>query len=230
MQTTIHNSPTREVWTKAGPIEAVSADTVELQRVEEVHSAQIGDATPMGLFGFAVGTLLIGFVMVGFTPYSGMPAVIPALFIFAGVGQFVAGLFAFAKGNAFAGSVMSSYGANNVLVSTFIWMQNGGLIGNGHPENYLLGVELCCFAYISFAFTMAATKLNWTYAAITAALIPGYALPGIRYFGYSASLGHIGGGFLILAAVLAFYAATALVVNSTHERQVFALGRVSKER
>ncbi|MGH7660649.1 MAG: acetate uptake transporter [Vulcanimicrobiaceae bacterium] len=229
MQTTI-NHPVREVWTKAGPIEAVAADTAELRRVEEVHQAQIGDATPMGLFGFATGTLVIGFVLSGLVPLTGLPAVIPSVLVFAGVAQFIAGLYAFSKGNTFAGTAMCSFGANNVLVTSFIWMQSLGLIPKGHSEDILLGVGLCCLGYIALALAIAGLNVNGAIVATLLALVPGYALPGIRYFGAPPAIGHIGGGFLLLAALLAFYVAGAMVINSTHERQVLGLGRLHHER
>ncbi len=229
MQTTI-NHPVREVWTKAGPIEAASADTTELRRVEEVHQAQIGDATPMGLFGFATGTLVIGFVLSGLTPYTGLPAVIPSVLVFAGIAQFIAGLYAFSKGNTFTGTTMCSFGANYALVTAFIWMQQAGLIAKGHTESLLLGVGLCCLGYISLALAVAAIRVNGVLVATLLSLVAGYTLPGIRFFGAPPVIGHIGGGFLLLAALLAFYAGGAMVINSTHERQVFALGRARHDR
>jgi len=228
MQTTI-NHPVREVWTKAGPIESAAADTTELRRVEEVHQAQIGDATPMGLFGLATGTLVIGFVLSGLTPYTGLPAVIPSVMVFAGFAQFIAGLYAFSKGNSFAGTAMCSFGANYVFVTAFIWMQQAGLIPKGHPEDVLLGVGLCCLGYIALALAIAAMRVNLALVATLLALVPGYALPGIREFGAPAVIGHIGGGFLLLAALLAFYTASALVINSTHERSVLGLGRITSD-
>jgi succinate-acetate transporter protein len=223
MQKTI-DAPVHEVWTKAGPVETVTADDGELRRVEERHWVQIGDPVPLGLYGFAVGTLVVGFVLSGLVPFTSLPAVIPSLFVFAGVGQFVAGLFALAKGNTFAATVMGSFGANNVLVSTFIWMQKAGLIGMAHPNPFLLGVGLCCLAYISLALAIASLRTNWSFFIVLLCLIPGYAMPGIRYFGAPAPIGHIGGGFLIASAVVAFYAASALVINSSFERKVWPLG------
>jgi succinate-acetate transporter protein len=223
MQSTI-NRPVHEVWTKAGPIETMTTDNGELRRLEEAHQVQLGEPAPMGLFGFAVGTLIVGFVLSGLTPYTSLPAVIPSLLIFAGLGQFIAGLFSLAKGNTFAATTMCSFGANNVLVSAFIWMQSAGLIPNSHDAAFLLGVGLCCFGYISLALMVAAMRLNMAFVLTLAALIPGYALTGIRYFGAPLVIGHIGGGFLLLAALLAFYTAAALVINSTHERKVIALG------
>ena len=223
MQTTIHH-PVHEVWTKAGPIETISSDNGELRRIEEQHQVQLGEPAPMGLFGFAVGTLVVGFVISGLVPYTGLPAVIPSLLIFAGLGQFIAGLFSLAKGNTFAATTMCSFGANNVLVASFIWMQSAGLISNSHDAALLLGVGLCCFGYISLSLMIAAMRLNMAFVLTLAALIPGYVLTGIRYFGAPPAIGHVGGGFLLLAALLAFYTAAALVINSTHERKVLPLG------
>ena len=228
MQSTI-NRPVHEVWTKAGPIETVSTDNGELRRLEEAHQVQLGEPAPMGLFGFAVGTLIVGFVISGLTPMTALPAVIPSLLVFAGLGQFIAGLFSFAKGNTFAATTMCSFGANNVLVASFIWMQSLGLIPKTYDTGFLLGVGLCCFGYISLALMLAATRLNMAFVLTLAALIPGYALTGIHYFGAPAVIGHIGGGFLLLAALLAFYTAAALVVNSTHERKIIPLGSLIPE-
>lgn len=231
MQTTINHHPVREVWTKAGPIETTTADELELRHAEEVHKAAIGDPTPMGIFGFATGTLVIGFVMAGITPITSLPAVIPSVFIFAGIAQFIAALYAFSRGNTFAGTVMGSFGANNVLVSTFIWMQHTGFIGKGAPENELLGVGLCCLGYIALALTIAALPLNASYAGLIAALIPGYALPGIHFLGlggHGNTIMHWGGYFLLLSALWAFYAGAALVINSTHQREVLGLARIKR--
>lgn len=219
--------PIHEVWTKAGPVETTASDDGELRRVEERHQVEIGEATPLGLFGFATGTLIAGFVLSGLVPYGSLTGIIPAVLIFAGIGQFVAGLFALAKGNTFAGTAMGSFGAGNVLITAFIWMQKAGLIGSAHADSILMGVALCCLGYIALALTVSALRLNMALVVTLAALTPGYILTGIRDFGAPAAIGHIGGGFLLLSALLAFYTGAALVINSTHEREALAMGSLS---
>lgn len=221
----------REIWTKAGPVESQSLTAGELRSIEERNQVTIGDPAPLGLFGFSVGTIVIGFVISGIVPQGSFIASVPSVLLFAGVGQFIAGLFALAKGNTFAATAFGSYGANNVLVAAFIAMQTLNLIPKANPDNsLLLGVGLLCMGYISMVLGFAAMKINPVYVAMVWALVPGYVLPGLQYMGFSPVVGHVGGCFLFLAALLAFYAGTAIVINSTHERNVLTLGSFRESR
>jgi succinate-acetate transporter protein len=215
--------PIHEIWTKAGPIETSIPET-ELRTIEERRQASIAEPGALGLFGFAVGTTVIAFVISGITPATSAVAAVPVLLVFAGIGQFIAGLFALAKGNTFAATAFGAYGANNTLVATFFWMMQGGLIPNTSSNRLLLAVSLLCFGYISLVLMIAAVRLNSVYVSIVAALVPGYTLAAFPWFGGSTAVGHWGGYFLFLAAALAFYAGSALVINSTHEQPLLAMG------
>jgi succinate-acetate transporter protein len=69
----------------------------------------------------------------------------------------------------------------------------------------------------------AALKVNLEFVGILWALVPGFGLVAAGNVGASDAIGHIGGYFLILSALLAFYGASALVLNSTYERRVLPL-------
>jgi succinate-acetate transporter protein len=58
------------------------------------------------------------------------------------------------------------------------------------------------------------------YALIAGCLIAGYTLPGIQFLGANRELGILGGYFLLAASFFAFYAATALIVNSAWRREL----------
>jgi succinate-acetate transporter protein len=77
--------------------------------------------------------------------------------------------------------------------------------------------------YISLALLLGAMRLNATYVAITACLVAGYTLPGIQFLGASRELGILGGYFLLAASFFAFYAATAMIVNSAWQREMLPL-------
>jgi succinate-acetate transporter protein len=177
----------------------------------------------MGLFGFAVGTLLIAIPVAGILPLSSVPAALPAVLVFAGIAQFIAGLVAFRKGVTFAGTAFCSYGANNTLIATYYLLTGTGAIAGTTDDKLLLGIELFCFAYISFVLGVAALKVNFEFAGILWALVPGFALAAVADVGGPASIGDIGGYFLILSAGLAFYGASALVINSAYQRTVLPL-------
>lgn len=220
--------PPQQQWTAGGPVKTVIEST-EVERQEATSEARIGDPGAMGLFGFCVGTVVIAWVLSG---WAAMPAsliaAVPALLVFAGIGQFVAGLYAFSRTNSWAGTTMCSYGANNVIIAMFVWMQVGGLIPRTPSNMLLLAVDLFCMAYISLALTIGALRLNATYALTTACLIAGYALPGIQFLGASRELGILGGYFLLAASFFAFYAATASIVNSAWQREMLPLFSLRK--
>ena len=210
-------------WTESGPVKTIIEST-EVMRLETGREASIGDPGAMGLFGFAVGTVVIAWVLSGWAALPGsFIAAVPALLVFAGIGQFIAGLYALSRTNTWAGTAMCSYGANNVILAAFIWMQAGGLIFPTHSNMLLLAVDLFCMGYISVALAMAALRINLAYVAIAACLIAGYTLPGIQFLGAARELGILGGYFLLAASFFAFYAATAQLVNSAWQREVLPL-------
>jgi succinate-acetate transporter protein len=220
--------PPQQQWTEGGPVKTVIEST-EVQRQEATSEARIGEPGAMGLFGFCVGTTVIAWVLSG---WAAMPqsliAAVPSLLVFAGIGQFVAGLYAFSRTNSWAGTAMCSYGANNVIVATFIWMQVGGLIPRTGSNMLLLAVDLFCMGYISLALLIGALRINLTYTLIAAMLIAGYTLPGIQFLGAARELGILGGYFLLAASFFAFYAATALIVNSAWQRELLPLYSLRK--
>jgi uncharacterized protein len=212
----------REKWTKAGPVVSAMPDR-DVVALQERAEASVGEPGAMGLFGFAVGTLLIAIPIAGILPLSSVPAALPAVLVFAGIAQFIAGLVAFRKGNTFAGTAFCSYGANNTLIATYYLLTGTGTIGGSSNDKLLLGIELFCFAYISLVLGIAATKVNLEFVGVLWALVPGFALAAVTNVGGPMSIGNIGGYFLILSAGLAFYGASALVINSAFQRTVLPL-------
>lgn len=145
------------------------------------------------------------------------------LLVFAGITQLLAGMWAFRKGNTFAATAFGCYGANNTVVAAFFLMTAAGVFPKNSSTNVVLSIELFCFAYISLLLAIAALKLNPVFVAVLAALVPGFALSGLGLLGEPKVIGHIGGYFLLLSALLAFYAASALVMNAMHGRTVLPL-------
>jgi hypothetical protein len=194
-----------------------------VQRLQETQEVTVAEPAPLGLFGFATGTIAIGYVLSSFTAMSAQAGTIPVLLIFAGLAQFIAGMWAYRKGNTFAATAFCAYGANNTVVAVFLMMRGAALIPKTFGTNVTLSIELFSFAYISLMLAVAAAKLNPVFVAILAALVPGFSLVALGLIGEPTVIGHIGGYFLILSAVLAFYAAAALVINSTFGRTVLPL-------
>jgi hypothetical protein len=212
-----------QTWTKAGPVVS-HLPTAQVQELQEVSEASIGDPGAMSLFGFAVGTLLIALPISGEMSKSTTIAAIPALLIFGGLAQFIGGLFAYRKGNTFAATAFCSFGANNVVVSTYFIFQAVGLIPANNDSSTFLAIDLFCFAYIAFVLFAASFKLNAAFVLVLLALFPGYGLAAVgNLSSMPAVIGQVGGWFLICSAGLAFYTGGALALNSTYERTVLPM-------
>lgn len=216
------DTPARTTWTKAGPIVS-HLSPQEVVELQERAEASAGEPGAMGLFGFAVGTLVIAIPVSGLTPVSSITATLPEVLVFAGLAQFIAGLISYRKGITFAGTAFCVYGANNTLIATYYLFHATGVVANNGDDKLLLGVELFCFAYISLVLGFAAMKVNFEFVGILWALVPGFGLAAVQQVGGPSQIGHVGGYFLILSAGLAFIGATALVVNSTYQKPVIPL-------
>jgi len=221
------HAPVR-LWTKGGPVDTRYLVPDEISLIEERHEASIGEPASMALLGFATGTFIIAWPLSGFVGTSALPATVPSVLVFAGIAQFIGGLIAFRRENQFAGTAFGVFGANNVVVATFLLMQATGMIAAtpGSGAMRMLALELFCFGYIALMLGIVAVRLNGAFVAILLTLAAGFTLSGVQdYYGSSmpSLVGHIGGYCLIASAALAAYTASAMVINSTWQRPVLPL-------
>jgi succinate-acetate transporter protein len=224
----IQERPQKEIWTPAGPV-VTRLSEYEALDLESRATVAVGDSTALGLWGFATGTWMAGTVIGGAFPPSASISLIAVLLVFAGVGQFIAGLIAFNRANTLAGTAFCCFGAFNVTVAiTFLFEAQGIVPGTGAPQ-VLLGFLFESFAFIAIVLTVAALSVNWGLVVVLATLAAGYLLSGIPYLaqhtaGGYAIVGNIGGWFLVASAFFAYYVGSAMVVNSSRGREVLPLG------
>ena len=229
MANTVVNLEKRNNWTKGGPVVSHLNDD-EISMLEERASATVADSAPLGLWGFATGTWIAGPVIAGVFPQNAMTAVIPVLLVFAGLGQFIAGLFAFRRTNVLAATAFCSFGAFNVTAAFFFGLQAAHTIGTAGDPVILMGFLLESFGFIAFALTIAAMRTNAALVIVLGTLCVGYVLAGIPDLANAATapgwavIKDIGGWFLVASAFFAFYTGMALVVNSTWNATVLPLG------
>jgi succinate-acetate transporter protein len=216
-------------WTRSGPVVSRILPGDEIETLEDRAAATVADPAPLGLWGFATGTWILGTVFAGVFPPSATSATIPVLLVFSGVAQFIAGLFAYRRANMLDSTSFCAFGALNVLIAGLFAMQlRGALPASGDPI-VLQGFVLLSFGFISLALTLAALPTNVGLVATMGLRTVGYTLVGIPAL-YGANnigqhlLGDIGGWFLVVSALVAFYLGMALIVNSSWRRTVLPIG------
>lgn len=216
--------PKHESWTKAGPVVS-HMDESEISMVSERAVASIADPSALGLFGFATGTWMTGTIIAGLFPESAFTAVIPVLLVFAGLTQFIAGLFAFRRANILAGTAFCAFGAFNVTTAMVFGMQAGNVLAMSGPPVVQQGFLLLSFGFIALVLTVAALRTNAALVLVLATLCIGYVLSGLHeVFSPLTTVGEVGGWFLIASAALAYYTGAALVVNSSWNTTILPLG------
>jgi succinate-acetate transporter protein len=216
-------------WTKAGPVES-GLRPEEIETLEERSMATMAEPATLGLWGFATGTWITGTVIAGIFPTTALAAAAPVLIVFAGIGQFIAGLYAYRRTNALAGTAFTCFGSFNVTSGFVFLLQAIGLLPMTGPALNLEGFLLLSFGFIAIGLTLAALRTNMALVGVLGSLAVGYILSGIAAvtgaFGHPGAMGevgHVGGYALIFSAGVAYYTGLALVLNSTWTRLVLPI-------
>ncbi len=216
-------------WTNSGPVTGPVPGR-DLRLLQQRNKAMTGDSSTLGLWGFATGTWIAGVVLAGVYPVKTIAAAAPILLVFAGLGQFIAGLYAFRRSNAVAGTAFCSYGSFNVIASFIFLLQAMGLFPLAGSAEIIQGYLLLSFGFISFVLMSAGMAANWTLVSVLGVLGVGYTLTGIAFVSGNAfhsgalgEVGYVGGYALIASAGLAYYLGIAHVVNSGLRRKVIPI-------
>lgn len=213
-------------WTTGGPVDSELLEDDDLLAIRERSVASVADPDAFAWFGLAVGTFLLGFAISGFIPASALPGTIAPMLILAGATQFIGGLFALRRDDAFAGTTFCILGAHYAVMAVFLMTVGRGFPATGGAPMLMLALELYCFGYIALVLGAAALRRNLALVIALLALVPGYVLTGMTIW-YGAAMPsvatRIGGYCLIASAAFAAYVATATLANSMMQRTILPM-------
>lgn|SRR5487761_678500 len=191
-----------------------------------MHTAEapnpIADPAPLGLAGFGLTTLMLSFINAGIIAGGATLAVLPMAAAYGGTAQFIAGMWAFRRGNTFAATAFSSYGAFwwSYYLLVAIWLK-------GVPAADISPiVGLYLFAWGLFTLYMFIASLHGTRAVqvVFLLLFITFFLLAFGAWGWGGGGGagftHIGGYVGILTAIAALYTSFADVINATARRVI----------
>jgi succinate-acetate transporter protein len=216
-----------ERWTPAGPIKS-ALELEQLEQEEARAAATVGSAMPLGLVCLAIALFTWSTVNANWWPSSAVIAAIPLLLICGGLVQFIAAMWSYRKGDTFGATWFGSLGGFFLSWSFYQLFNQLGILHGATDAAMVNGIMFGCFAYVALFLAVAALREDVAsflvlilLAASLGLLTAGSFLVGMPLLGY------IGGWCGIASAVVAFYAATALVINSVNMRYVLPLGSPS---
>jgi succinate-acetate transporter protein len=172
---------------------------------------------PLGLFGFAMTTFLLSMLNAGWFPLvASLPLMMATAFAFGGVAQFIAGLLEYPRGNTFGFVVFCSYGCFWFGFALYIEALPHG------PLEYQ-GAFLVLWAVFTAAVGLATLRMGRVIQGVFATLTVAFLLLGLSHLLHMDVL-HTAGGYVgMVTALLAFYQATAEVVNEVHGETVLPI-------
>jgi succinate-acetate transporter protein len=179
----------------------------------------IADPAPLGLAGFGVTTMMLSFINAGIIGAGATTAVLPMAAAYGGFAQLLAGMWAFKRGNTFAATAFTSYGA--------FWFSYYLLVGvwakTVTPADASPIIGLYLFMWGVFTLYMFVASLGGTKAVMVVffLLFVTFFLLAFGTWGNAApghGLTEIGGYVGILTAIAALYTSFADVTNATFRR------------
>lgn len=185
----------------------------------------------LGLYGFAGATFMVAAHMAHWFGGAQTNMVLwPFAAFFGGLAQFLAGMWAYKARDGVATAMHGMWGS--------FWMAFGilwVLVAAGKvtiPANGAafpaLGFWFIVLAAITWAGTAAAAAESSVVSAVLGFLAAGSTIAAIAELGGVEGLRILAGWLFIISAVIAWYAATALMVNSAFRRTVMGLGKKAK--
>ena len=187
---------------------------------EDVAS-EIANPAPLGLLTLAITTALVGASFAGFlvpTIHTGIGTVVVPAFIYGGVIQILAGMWAFRKGHPLGATLFTAYGGFLIILGA-LFLPLFGLttsFGTNIPAfNRALGFLFLCWTISSAILLLAALRTNMAMVAVLACLCLAYLFLTIGEFANAnGPLLAIGGWLGIICALIAWYTALGEILQS----------------
>lgn len=184
--------------------------------------AHIADPAPLGLAAFALTTFVLSAVNAGWVPGTVEPVVFGLALAYGGLGQLLAGMWEFAKGNTFGATAFSSYGAFWI---SFWWLTgHTDLSGAGDDAAKGVGLYLLAWGIFTAYMSVAATRVSGAVLVVFVLLTLTFLVLAWGEFSGSSGISKTGGYLGLLTALAAWYASFAGVTAFAFKRPLVPTG------
>lgn len=201
-------------------------DLADWREHTRVFLQPIAAPSILGLFGFAAATFMVAAHLARWYGSTVTPQYLfPFAATFGGLAQFAAGMWAYRARDGLAtamhgmwGSFWLAFGILNLLAAVrALTLPTGTFVE--------LGYWFVTLAAITAAGAVAATAESLGLTSVLTTLAVGAGLLAVGYLTGGGSWLQAGGWVLVASAVLAWYTASAMMIESTFGRVVLPLGK-----
>lgn len=180
----------------------------------------------LGLFGLAGATFIVATNLAGWYGDSTTPQFLfPFAAFFGGLAQFLAGMWAYRARDGLATAMHGTWGAFWLAYGLLYLLIAVGVLVQPTPF-VALGYWFVALAAITWSGAFAALAENLGLGAVLTALAGGATCLAIGQIAGISGWRTLGAWFLIASAILAWYVATAMMLEVTYRRVVLPTGKV----
>ena len=184
-----------------------------------------GNPAPLGLLGFGMTTVLLNLHNAGFYELNSM--ILAMGICYGGVGQIIAGIMEWRKGNSFATTAFVSYGLFWLSLVTLIILTKLGWAAASN--DMAMAAYLAMWGLFTAVMFIGTLRLNRALQIVFATLTILFFLLAIGDFtAASPGFKHFTGYEGILCGFSAIYAGLAQLLNELSHKIVLPLGPVTK--
>jgi uncharacterized protein len=196
-----------------------------------VYLQPIAAPSVLGLFGFAGATFVVAAAMAGWYGNAETPGYLfPFAAFFGGLAQFLAGMWSYRARDVVAtamhgmwGAFWMAYGLLNLLVAT-------GTLAAGETMDHALGFWFIALAAITLSGVLGAlAEGNLGVTAVLGTLTAGSVVAAIAFLHGGTGIEHTAGWLFIVAAVLAWYVGTGMMLKGAAGKIVLPLFKTDME-
>jgi succinate-acetate transporter protein len=189
----------------------------EVQPAAAAPASLIADPAPLGLAAFAMTTMALSLWNANIYPAAVNAALALAL-AYGGGAQLLAGMWEFKRGNTFAATAFSSYGAFWIA----FWYLATHILPSAPAADVpsIVGTFLVGWCLFTFYMAIAALRVSGAVLLVFILLTIAFVLLTIGNYRSNQSFVHWGGYVGLATAAAAWYASFAGVANSTFGKTV----------
>jgi uncharacterized protein len=201
--------------------------TIEERPQAHISLQPISAPSILGLYGFAGATFMVAAHMAHWFGGTQTDMVLwPFAAFFGGLAQFLAGMWSYKARDGVATAMHGMWGSFWMAFGTLWILVAAGKVTMPAPGTAFpaLGFWFIVLAAITWAGTAAASAESSVVSAVLGFLAAGSTVAAIGELVGIEGLMILAGWLFIISAFIAWYAATALMVNSAFGRNVMGLG------
>lgn len=179
----------------------------------------------LGLFGFAGATLVVASNLAGWWGNTDSPMILaPFAGFFGGLAQLLAGMWAYRARDAVATAMHGMWGSFWLAYMTLFILVATGQIDVNRTFDQALGFWFIALAAITWSGMLGAfAELSFGIVAVLGTLAAGSTLAAIGLVGDYGGWTKAGGWLFVISAGLAWYVATAMMLNAAGGKTLLPL-------